>query len=86
MEKYMSFKILSVTAKVTIFQESYEPFFVLFVYTTLKWSLWFLHCICIAYQYAILLSFKLKGRNNTWQKYICQFTCLHLSSFNGLVK
>lgn len=32
-----------------------------------------------------LLSFKLKGRNNAWQKYICQFLCPHLSSSNGLV-
>lgn len=66
MEKYMSFQTLSVTAKVMIFswflQESNEPLFILFVHTTLKWSLWFLHCIYIAYQYVILAKLQTKGK------------------------
>lgn len=66
MGKYMSFKILSVTAKAMIFswflQESNEPFFILFVHTTLKWSLWFLKCIYIAYQYAILAKLQTKEK------------------------
>lgn len=64
MEKYTSFEILSVTAKVMIFswflQESNELFFILFVHTTLKWSLWFLHCIYIAYPYAIFAKLQTK--------------------------
>lgn len=64
MEKYTSFEILSVTAKVMIFswflQESNELFFILFVHATLKWSLWFLHCIHIAYPYAIFAKLQTK--------------------------
>lgn len=81
MEKYMSFKILSVTAKVMIFswflKESNEPFFILFVHTTLKWSLWFLHCICIADQYAILAKLQTKGKKQHLAKV---YLSVHMST------
>lgn len=82
MGKHMSFKILTVTAKVIIFswflQKSNEPFFILFVHTTLKWSLWFLYCIYIAYHYAILTTLQTKGKK---QHLVKVYLSVHPSFF-----
>lgn len=81
MGKHMSFKFLSVTAKVMIFswflQESNEPVFVLFVHTTLQWSLWFLKRIYIAYQYAILAKLQTKGKK---QHLAIVYLSVHMST------
>lgn len=66
MEKYVSFKFLSVSAKRMIFswflQEPNEPFFILSVHAAPRCFLWLLYCVYIADGYAILAKLQTKGK------------------------
>lgn len=66
MQKYISFKIFSVTAKRMIFswvlQKLNEAFFILSMHTTPKYFLWFLYCVYIAYQYVVLAKLQSKRK------------------------